>query len=453
MDIFNWLFRVRYFIPSCLLFALFTTSGIANASSLILNPISAGNVGATVIDGAAVPGAINSDRTLFLEFSSGRMTVFDKSEGTSIEVLSSLGQNNGNAYSVAFAPNFEMTGHLYVSSVVIDTGKVQNIVTRFTLDTQTLVVQPNTEYRIATINNPSNVTFGHHTGGAIAFDSNGYLYLTTGDARNGTGQIDTIKDLHNPSNSLGSLYRIDPTGDDFTSDAQNNFSIPADNPSLTDFGPPGVVARGLRNPFKAAFDPVTGNLFIGDVGENTREEINVYTFDESNGVNFQWPRLEGSEDFDSSISLSGISTGPLYEYNHGAGLLEGFSVTGGLVYRGPTSELDGQYIFGDFGNFPLTSPYLKRFFSFDATLSTVTVDDILVWNLLFPSESEEIGRILGFVQDTAGNLYASDFSGNVFSVAVAVVPAPPAAILFSLTGVMLLLGRIRRPRKKRVCDK
>ncbi len=102
---------------------------------------------------------------------------------------------------------------------------------------------------------------------------------------------------------------------------------------------------GLRNPFRASFDPLTQNLWIGDVGQNAREEIDLMRPTDG-GANFGWRVLEGTAPFGGQAQPG--FTPPVAEYLHGTGPREGNSVTGGYVYRGPVEALRGQYIFADF---------------------------------------------------------------------------------------------------------
>jgi len=182
----------------------------------------------------------------------------------------------------------------------------------------------------------------NHNGGQLSFGPDGLLYLGLGDgggggdtgpghAPGGNGQsLDTL---------LGKILRIDPRpagGDAYT--------VPADNPFADGGGRPEIYAYGLRNPWRFSFDRETGDLWIGDVGQNAWEEIDHVPAGEGAGANFGWPRLEGSQPFDGEAPAGAI--GPVFEYPNPD---QGCSVTGGYVYRGSAiPELVGAYVFADY---------------------------------------------------------------------------------------------------------
>jgi glucose/arabinose dehydrogenase len=183
----------------------------------------------------------------------------------------------------------------------------------------------------------------NHNGGSLAFGPDGLLYIGSGDgggagdsgpghADGGNGQsTDTL---------LGKLLRIDPTPSD---DAP--YTIPADNPFADGGGRPEIFAIGLRNPWRFSFDRSTGDLWIGDVGQDEWEEIDFVPAGGGAGDNFGWNRLEGSHGFSGDAPEP--TTPPIYEYSHsGTG---GCSVTGGYVYRGSAiPALTGAYLFADY---------------------------------------------------------------------------------------------------------
>ncbi len=134
-----------------------------------------------------------------------------------------------------------------------------------------------------------------------------------------------------PSSLLGKILRIDVNSGD-------TYSVPADNP----FGNE-VWAYGLRNPWRLSFDKATGDLYIGDVGQNTWEEIDYLPAGSPGGTNFGWNQREGAHDYNGSASAD--FTEPVAEYSHPEG---GCSVTGGYVYRGSMPEWNGIYLYGDY---------------------------------------------------------------------------------------------------------
>lgn len=180
----------------------------------------------------------------------------------------------------------------------------------------------------------------NHNGGKLAFGPDGYLYIGVGD---GGAADDPDRNGLDVSQWLGKLLRIDPTAT-----ATAPYSVPADNPFVGVAGArPEVWAVGLRNPWRFAFDPLTGDLWIGDVGQNEWEEVDLARAAQGGGrgLDFGWSAFEGTHRFNDDQSPDGV-TPPLLEYPHEAG---NCAVTGGNVYRGEAiPSLRGWYVFGDY---------------------------------------------------------------------------------------------------------
>ena len=144
---------------------------------------------------------------------------------------------------------------------------------------------------------------------------------------------------------LGKIIRIDPRSDAFPADPLRDYAIPAGNPFAGGGGRPEIWAYGLRNPFRNGFDPLTQNLWIGDVGQGAREEIDLMRPTDG-GANFGWRIMEGTAVFNGPRHRRPDPAGR--RIFHGSGPREGNSVTGGYVYRGPVEALRGNYFFADF---------------------------------------------------------------------------------------------------------
>jgi glucose/arabinose dehydrogenase len=182
--------------------------------------------------------------------------------------------------------------------------------------------------------------YDNHNGGDLRFGPDGYLYIFTGDGGFVADPQRRALDLAVPH---GKVLRIDPTrGGDQT------YLVPADNPFVgVDGALDKIWAYGLRNPWRASFDRLTGDLWIGDVGDFALEEINVGWADQGGGrgLSYGWSAFEGTERFNEDQSADG-HVAPFFEYAHGE---LGCSITGGEVYRGQQIDhLFGWYVFADF---------------------------------------------------------------------------------------------------------
>lgn len=177
--------------------------------------------------------------------------------------------------------------------------------------------------------------FSNHNGGHITFGPDGMFYIGLGD---GGSSGDPLDNGQNLGTLLGSILRIDPTG-------AEPYAIPPDNPFVNDPNARDEIwAYGLRNPWRFSFDAVTNDLWIGDVGQNTREEINFVPAGTGAGRNYGWARMEGTLPFSGQEPAN--HTPPIFDYdNDGARC----AVTGGYVYRGNNiPALQGAYLYSDF---------------------------------------------------------------------------------------------------------
>jgi glucose/arabinose dehydrogenase len=227
----------------------------------------------------------------------------------------------------------------------------------------------------------------NHNGGYISFGDDGYLYLSLGD---GGGGNDVFRNARDLSTLLGKIIRIDVDG-------ANPYEIPSDNPYVGRSGRDEIWASGLRNPWRFSFDD--GYIFIGDVGQNAREEVDLVKVLHV-GYDFGWSRFEGSlcnpNDHDSSCSRSGLVF-PVAEY----GRSDGQTVTGGIVYRGSTvRSVSAYYLYAD-----VYSGLIRGF----RVLDGLPVEQIDL--------TAELGMagIVDFAEDEDGELLAvSLFSGAVY---------------------------------------
>ncbi len=247
-------------------------------------------------------------------------------------------------------------------------------------------LDPATVRLVMTIDQPTGLT--NHKGGWIGFGPDGLLHIATGD---GGGSGDPLGNAQNINSLLGKMLRIDVNGDAFPADATRNYAIPSGNPFVTVAGLDEIFATGLRNPWRDSFDRATGELWIADVGQGAREEINHG----ARGANYGWNLFEGNAPY-AGGSSAGL-TFPIFEYSHASG---DRSITGGYVHRGGGSEgLHGSYVFGDFISGRIWSlsdaggPWVR-------TLQTEALDNVA-----------------SFGEDAEGNLYGVDYDGGIFRLA------------------------------------
>lgn len=236
---------------------------------------------------------------------------------------------------LAFDPAFAANRRFFVFYTMAPTGDLRIASFRASAADPDLA-DPASELEILTI--PHSAA-ANHNGGHLAFGPDGYLYIGTGD---GGGAGDPLGNGQNLTTLLGKLLRIDVS-------APTGYAIPPDNPAYA--GVAGarreIWAYGLRNPWRFSFDRATGDLYIGDVGQNLIEEVDYVAAGTPGGINFGWPVFEGTSCFNAaSCSLAG-HTPPVLEYPHAAG--GGFSITGGFVYRGSGfPALRGYYVYADY---------------------------------------------------------------------------------------------------------
>ncbi|MDH3251554.1 MAG: PQQ-dependent sugar dehydrogenase [Ignavibacteria bacterium] len=248
--------------------------------------------------------------------------------------LSSTGGEEG-LLGLAFHPSYNVNGFFYVNYTA--SGPLRTIIARYSISaTNPDSADGESEFRILEIPQP----FSNHNGGMIAFGPDGYLYIATGDGGSGNDPGNRAQDR---TTILGKILRINV--DDTTSSTR--YVVPPDNPFVGIAGLRGEIwAYGLRNPFRFSFDPVSGQLWAGDVGQSAREEIDLIV----KGGNYGWRLMEGSicnPNF-STCDTSGLGViPPVKDYPRSLGT----TVTGGYIYRGQRRpDMIGAYIYGDYGS-------------------------------------------------------------------------------------------------------
>lgn len=290
----------------------------------------------------------------------------------SIEDRVNDSSNEMGLLGLAFHPNYAQNGYFYVNY----TGAGgDTFISRFQVTDNPYLADPTSEINLLRVSQP----FPNHNGGTLQFGPDGYLYAGLGD---GGAAGDPFGNAQNLDTLLGKILRLDV-------DSAEPYAIPPDNP----FGDE-IWAYGLRNPWRISFDPMTGDLFIGDVGQNAWEEIDHVPAGSAGGMNFGWNQFEGNHPYSGNPSEAGM-TFPVAEYSHQEG---GCSVTGGYVYRGSMPEWNGIYLYGD---------YCTGF----------------VWGLIKSDNGWQVQRlfdtdvrITSFGQDEAGEVYLLGDGGGVYKL-------------------------------------
>lgn len=247
------------------------------------------------------------------------------------------GQTNSEQGLLGFAfhPDFKTNGYFFVDytrSFPANDGTT--VIARYQVNPlDSNVANANSAEIILTI--PQQ--FSNHNGGCIQFGLDGFLYIGMGD---GGSANDPLEAGQNPQTLQGKMLRLDVN-------STLPFAIPSDNPFVND---PNVLdeiwAIGVRNPWRFSFDRITGDMWMGDVGQNNLEEINFQPSNSLGGENYGWDCFEGSAAFEPAGCNNITFTFPVFEYNHNAA--GGFSVTGGYVFRSAKyKEAWGKYLFAD----------------------------------------------------------------------------------------------------------
>ncbi|MCO8121629.1 PQQ-dependent sugar dehydrogenase [Stieleria sp. TO1_6] len=317
----------------------------------------------------------------------------------------SVGSERG-LLGLAFHPDYA-TNHQFYVYMTDSSG--DSLIRQYLADADGLTADATSAVKVLGYDQPH----GNHNGGWIDFGPDGYLYIASGD---GGSRNDPHQNSQTITGSLlGKLLRIDVNGDDFPGDDDRNYAIPATNPFVDVDGDDEIWAFGLRNPWRNSFDRLTGDLVIADVGQDYREEINFQPASSSGGENYGWRAREGTIETASVGGPKPVGAiDPIYDYSHGNQSDQGFSVTGGYVYRGPIEQLRGNYFFADYVNERIWSlrPDAGNPSGFDGT----NYSDFTDWTTLFTPDVGTIDNISSFGEDHDGNLYVVDRGGEVFRI-------------------------------------
>ncbi len=280
------------------------------------------------------------DDRIFVVEKAGRIKIVSQTGTTNpvlyLNIVSKVGSggNEQGLLGLAFSPNYATDGRFYVNYT---NTSGSTVIARYNVSLGNPdVADATSELILLTIAQP----FTNHNGGEIAFGHDGYLYIGTGDGGSGG---DPGNRAQNPLQWLGKMLRIDVSG-------IGAYTVPASNPFVGNASYlPEIWALGLRNPWRYSFDKITGDLWIADVGQNVKEEIDMQPASSTGGENYGWRCYEGFSTYNTS-GCGGISNYvfPVYDYNH-SGANSGCSITGGHVYRGAKyPSMFGRYFYADY---------------------------------------------------------------------------------------------------------
>ncbi|MEP7111555.1 MAG: PQQ-dependent sugar dehydrogenase [Ferruginibacter sp.] len=322
---------MRVFIIITIFFFAFFVNSSSAQPVLSLTPVISAGLSSPI---ELVHAGDGSNR-IFIVQQGGSILVYDRAYSfldtfLTVRTAISYGGERG-LLSLAFHPGYSNNGLFYIYYTNGD-GDLE--LARYRVSANMNVADTTTKVIVKTIDHPVN---SNHNGGELHFGIDGYLYFSTGD---GGGGGDVPNNAQNTSVLLGKMLRIDVT----TTDDPPYFTVPPANPFLNE-----VYAFGLRNPFRWNFDKQTNDMWIGDVGQDSWEEINYRPADSSLGVNYGWRCFEGNTPFNTTVGCNGPVTDynfPVYTYptqNPSA------AITGGMVYRGSSYiSLKGYYVAADF---------------------------------------------------------------------------------------------------------
>jgi glucose/arabinose dehydrogenase len=335
-----------------------------------------------------------NDGRLFVLEQQGRIRIFENemlvaTPYLDINTLVAGGTppNEQGLLGLAFHPNFANNRQFYV----FYTTSNANVVARYTQSEANPNVADTTGEVILSIPDFA----ANHNGGMIEFGKDGFLYIGTGDGGNAD---DPQRTAQNPDALLGKILRID-----VNSEANGKkYAIPAGNPYASGGGAPEVYILGLRNPWRWSFDTATGDLWIGDVGQDTDEEVTVLKDGMQAGANLGWSMYEGTRCFGNYTCDPANKTMPQVVRPQSAGWV---SVIGGQVYRGDCfPDLKGTYIFADYG--ANTAAFVRGKLEANGTVTTTTIPNPTGWP----------GGRTSIHADARGELYMTTTNGRVYAI-------------------------------------
>jgi glucose/arabinose dehydrogenase len=409
------LFRILGILTVCALaLGAISTSPALAASTTTTPPTLAFT---TVVNGLTKPvlvtNAGDGSNRLFIVQQTGQILIFKNGSlnATPFLDISSVsdftdGDTEQGLLGLAFDPNYGTNGYFYIAY----TATTNNAACPYLPTNVDICPYATTLARYHVSSNPDLADstsglvilsalkrFSNHNGGMLAFGPDGYLYMGIGDGGSGGDPDGNGQSLDTLS---GKLLRLDVDG---TPDSGKNYAIPHTNPYYGN-GDPNVRqeiwAYGLRNPWRFSFDRSTGDLYIGDVGQDTQEEVDYQAHSSAGGRNYGWNCREGNLIYNSNCTTIPNYVRPVATYNHGTNDSYGCALTGGYVYRGSANpSLQGIYFYGDYCSGKVLGLVKNSGNTWTASLLAATSYNIS-----------------SFGEDEKGELYLTDLNGRVVRI-------------------------------------
>ena len=340
------------------------------------------------INGVSIPVDIThcNDERLFVIEKVGKIRIIRNNALTTVpflDIASKVRSTGGEQglLGMAFHPDYKKNGLVYVN-YTDRSAQTMTVIEEYKLSADTNRLDSLSGRVLLTIPQP----YANHNGGSIKFGPDGYLYIGMGD---GGSANDPQNNAQNKMALLGKMLRIDVN-------ASNKYNIPPTNPFVANTAyAPEIWAVGMRNPWRFSFDRLTGDLWIGDVGQGSWEEVDFEPAASGGGRNYGWRCYEGNANFNTNgCEPKNVFTFPVHEYFSDENI-NGCSVTGGYVYRGDRFPgLYGKYIYGDYCSGKIWSLHKND-------------SNRLINTLLYDHSNNGLTT---FGEDAEGNLYFADAS-------------------------------------------
>ena len=370
-------------------------AGVATVGGIVANRVATG-----LNEPLFVTAPPNDTDRLFIVEKRGAIKIMDLGSGQilpapllQVDDLSSSGERG--LLGLAFHPQFAENGHFFVN--VTDTAGRTNV-RRYTADGNT--ADPNSRHDVIMVDQP----FSNHNAGWIAFGpTDGFLYVALGDGGSGN---DPMNNAQSGGVLLGKMLRVDVDNDDLPAAPSTNYGIPPSNPFVSDPATRSEIwAMGLRNPWRCSFDRLTADLWIADVGQSSREEINFQNANSRGGENYGWRLREGLI-ANPAPGVGGPrpsgAVDPIHEYGRG----DGGTIIGGYVYRGEAiNGLQGAYFYADFLS--------NRIWSLEFNGTSVSNHMERTAEL---NANHSLVAINSFGEDGRGEIYIVSMTGDIYRI-------------------------------------